>query len=498
MPAVRDDRGVQDLPTTRAPSAEGAGQPGPARRVRRRARLPRPERLGQDDDDPGAARPGLRRRRRRDDPPARPAGARRPARRDRRASAPWSRRRCSSPASPAGSTSSCSPRPPACPQARVEECLELVDLADRADDRFKGYSLGMKQRLGHRRGPAQGAAAAHPRRAEQRPGPRRHPRRPRAHPPPRPRRAHHRAAVLAPARRDPAGLRPRDDPGPRPLRGLRPGGRGAGQPRHRRRPRARSPTRPRPRPCCSGAGFAVSPADGALMVHAVADARARSPASWPSSGHYLEELRRVTPDLESAFLAITGDQPQDPAAGTRHERRRSSSRRAVHRPGRAAAERRQPAALGGCTASAPAASSRCCSALAVLGWIAATVIALTQFGNPGADDDRPAPSSRSTQTSPTNEQFRQQCLEEAGAAAEISPEQFCGPPLTRRGLPSSTDFLDKAPFDFAAAGHGRRPGLRRRPAPSLAVPDRRHLDRRGVVDPLAGRAAVLGAAAGCR
>jgi len=32
--------------------------------------------------------------------------------------------------------------------ARVEECLEIVDLTDRADDRFKGYSLGMKQRLG--------------------------------------------------------------------------------------------------------------------------------------------------------------------------------------------------------------------------------------------------------------------------------------------------------------------------------------------------------------
>ena len=32
--------------------------------------------------------------------------------------------------------------------ARVEECLELVDLRDRADDAFKGYSLGMKQRLG--------------------------------------------------------------------------------------------------------------------------------------------------------------------------------------------------------------------------------------------------------------------------------------------------------------------------------------------------------------
>ena len=34
------------------------------------------------------------------------------------------------------------------PRPRVQECLELVDLHDRADDRFKNYSLGMKQRLG--------------------------------------------------------------------------------------------------------------------------------------------------------------------------------------------------------------------------------------------------------------------------------------------------------------------------------------------------------------
>jgi ABC-2 type transport system ATP-binding protein len=34
------------------------------------------------------------------------------------------------------------------PRARVDECLELVDLHERAADRFKGYSLGMKQRLG--------------------------------------------------------------------------------------------------------------------------------------------------------------------------------------------------------------------------------------------------------------------------------------------------------------------------------------------------------------
>jgi ABC-2 type transport system ATP-binding protein len=33
-------------------------------------------------------------------------------------------------------------------RARVDECLETVDLGERADDKFKGYSLGMKQRLG--------------------------------------------------------------------------------------------------------------------------------------------------------------------------------------------------------------------------------------------------------------------------------------------------------------------------------------------------------------
>ena len=33
-------------------------------------------------------------------------------------------------------------------RTRVEECLEIVDLRDRADDAFRGYSLGMKQRLG--------------------------------------------------------------------------------------------------------------------------------------------------------------------------------------------------------------------------------------------------------------------------------------------------------------------------------------------------------------
>ena len=33
-------------------------------------------------------------------------------------------------------------------QPRVEQCLEVVELRDRADERCTGYSLGMKQRLG--------------------------------------------------------------------------------------------------------------------------------------------------------------------------------------------------------------------------------------------------------------------------------------------------------------------------------------------------------------
>jgi len=34
------------------------------------------------------------------------------------------------------------------PPGRVDECLEIVGLRDRARDKYKGYSLGMKQRLG--------------------------------------------------------------------------------------------------------------------------------------------------------------------------------------------------------------------------------------------------------------------------------------------------------------------------------------------------------------
>jgi ABC-2 type transport system ATP-binding protein len=192
------------------------------------------------------------------------------------------------------------------PRARVEECLELVDLTDRADDRFKGYSLGMKQRLG-----IAAALLKHPR-----------------------------LLILDEPSNglDPAGIRDVREL----IRRLGRDGhttvllsshllaeiqqvcdsvsilargrcvasgpvaevlasRGSGDVLVQIADPAAAAA------VLQGAGFAVSPADGALMVHAVA-----SPSDitrvLAGAGLYLEELRRVTPDLESAFLAITGDQ----------------------------------------------------------------------------------------------------------------------------------------------------------------------------------------------
>jgi ABC-2 type transport system ATP-binding protein len=195
------------------------------------------------------------------------------------------------------------------PRARVEECLELVDLTDRADDRFKGYSLGMKQRLGI-------------------------------------------AAALLKAPRllildepsnglDPAGIRDvrelirrlgRDgsttvllsshllaeiqqvaDTVTILARGRRVAsgavaevlaGRSAGEVRVRVPDAAMAAT------ILAGAGFAVSPPDvpdgRTLLVHGVA-APGEITRVLAGQGTYVEELTPMTADLETAFLALTGD-----------------------------------------------------------------------------------------------------------------------------------------------------------------------------------------------
>lgn len=88
--------------------------------------------------------------------------------------------------------------------------------------------------------------------------------------------------------------------------------------------------------------------------------------------------------------------------------------------------------------------------LAVVGWIVATGIALTQFGNPGAADIARAEQQIDADQA-MNEQYRQECLEQADIPADASPDAFCGPEQTREDFDLSW-YLDKAPFDFAAAG----------------------------------------------
>ncbi|MGY2002978.1 ABC transporter ATP-binding protein [Blastococcus sp. SYSU DS1024] len=192
------------------------------------------------------------------------------------------------------------------PRARVEECLELVDLRDRAGDRFKGYSLGMKQRLGI-------------------------------------------AAALLKAPRllildepsnglDPAGIRDVRELIRRlgadwrttvlvsshllaeiqqvcdSVTILAKGRRVASGPVSEVLSRAGTgdvrvalPDPAGAAALLAAAGYSVSPApDGQVLVHG-------SPETGPITrllaehGHYVEELVRVTPDLESAFLAITGE-----------------------------------------------------------------------------------------------------------------------------------------------------------------------------------------------
>jgi ABC-2 type transport system ATP-binding protein len=195
------------------------------------------------------------------------------------------------------------------PRTRVEECLEIVDLRDRADDRFRGYSLGMKQRLGI-------------------------------------------AAALLKAPRllildepsnglDPAGIRDvrelirrlgRDGHTTVLLSShllaeiqqvadsvtiLARGRRVAHGPvaevlagRTSHDVVIRVPDRQAAAAVLSSSGFALSPFDDArgpaMAVHNVATP-GEITRLLAQHGHFLEELTPVTADLESAFLAITGD-----------------------------------------------------------------------------------------------------------------------------------------------------------------------------------------------
>ncbi len=160
-------------------------RPGHRRRRRRPRRprgrplrLPRPQRLGQDDDGAHAARPG-----------APDVGGGRAARRAASATAlPQVGALVEGPAFVGASSGRTNLRQldAAGPggdrrtrRRRVEDVLEQVGLAGVGRRPVRAYSLGMRQRLGPGGGAAARPAAAGARRADQRPGPAGHPRGPR-------------------------------------------------------------------------------------------------------------------------------------------------------------------------------------------------------------------------------------------------------------------------------------------------------------------------------
>ena len=155
------------------PRQDPRGRPAQLhRRTRLGHRLPRPQRRGQDDHAAHGARSGPPDRRARDD--RRPAVP--PPRTTRRASSARrsSRRASTRPARRATTCASCAPSP-ACPISAADEVLELVGLRDAARRKVRGYSMGMRQRLGLAAALLGDPRGARARRAGQRPRPGRHP-----------------------------------------------------------------------------------------------------------------------------------------------------------------------------------------------------------------------------------------------------------------------------------------------------------------------------------
>jgi hypothetical protein len=85
--------------------------------------------------------------------------------------------------------------------------------------------------------------------------------------------------------------------------------------------------------------------------------------------------------------------------------------------------------------------------LAVLGWLAAVVIGLLNFGEP-TDADFAAARQQIEREVAFQEDMRQQCLDEPGV-----PDQNCPPALTAADF-RVEDFVGRAPFDLATASEG--------------------------------------------
>ncbi|WP_346623288.1 hypothetical protein [Blastococcus montanus] len=94
--------------------------------------------------------------------------------------------------------------------------------------------------------------------------------------------------------------------------------------------------------------------------------------------------------------------------------------------------------------------------LAVLGWLAAVVLGLLNFGEP-TDADYAAARERMDEVIASEQEWRELCRQDAEQAGD-PVEQVCGPPLD-----TSTwrveDYLTTAPFDLAMAGEAGAMGF---------------------------------------
>ena len=96
-------------------------------------------------------------------------------------------------------------------------------------------------------------------------------------------------------------------------------------------------------------------------------------------------------------------------------------------------------------------------ALGVLGWLAAVVIGLVNFGNPTAGDYAQA-RQEIDRTVAEQAGYRQECLDQSDIPPGASPEEFCGPEMQASDF-RVEDFLHKAPFDLEKAGQSGAVGF---------------------------------------
>lgn len=90
--------------------------------------------------------------------------------------------------------------------------------------------------------------------------------------------------------------------------------------------------------------------------------------------------------------------------------------------------------------------------LAVLGWLGAVAIGLTSFATV-TPERMDAARAAVQEAVATQAQYHENCVDDPTRPPEVSPEEFCGPPMTAADL-RVEDFLARPPFSLRGMGTG--------------------------------------------